>query len=192
MLAQAGEKQGRERGDDHKVETVEEKYHVRGIGEQVIASFIKLQVPGALGRQDVHHAPSITGGSTPPLVGNDHLLPWSSSIPLNHGDCWVEIPSRGIKAKLMVTTSNNTLVNVADFGDVLEIETDLLAAKRSPVDDDSSGGEGDKASGTSASTESDADVAPEKRRRRRSYHKPRPSRKIHLRSFSSIQRCSQS
>ena len=73
---------------------------------------------------------SITDCSTPPLVGNDHLVPWSSSIHLYPGDCWVEIPSRGIKAKLMVATSNHVLVNIADFGDDLDIEEDVLAAKR--------------------------------------------------------------
>ena len=42
----------------------------------------------------------------------------------------------------MVTTSNHVLVNMADFGD-LEIEGDMLAAKRSHEDDDTSGGESD-------------------------------------------------
>ena len=75
MLAQACEKRGRNAGDDRKVEPHEENYNFRGIGGQVITSFTKLQVPGALGGQDVHYAPSITDGSTPTLVGNDHLLP---------------------------------------------------------------------------------------------------------------------
>ena len=50
--------------------------HFRGIGDQVVTSLIKLPVAGALGGQDVPYARSITGGSTPPPVGNDHLLPW--------------------------------------------------------------------------------------------------------------------
>ena len=131
MLAQACEERGRKVGDDRNVEAVEEQYHFRGIGEKVITSFIKLQVPGALGGQDVHYAPSIADGSTPPLVGNDHLLPWRSSIHLYPGDPWLEIPSRGIKTKLMVTTSNHVLVNIADFGDDLEIDGDVLASKLS-------------------------------------------------------------
>ena len=53
----------------------------------------------------MHYAPGITDGSTPPLVENDHLIPWDSSIHLDPGDCWLEIESRGLKAKLMVTTS---------------------------------------------------------------------------------------
>ena len=44
-------------------------------------------------------------------------------------------------AKLMVTTSNHVLVNMADFGNDLEIESDVLAAKRSHDDDDTSDGE---------------------------------------------------
>ena len=66
---------------------------------------------------------------------------------------------------------------MADFGDDLEIEGDVLASKRSHEDDDKSDGESDGTSGTLASTESDADVVPEKVRRRRAYHKPRPPRK---------------
>ena len=52
--------------------------------------------------------------------------------------------------KLMVATSNHVLVNMADFGDDLEIEGDVLAAKRTHDDDDTSGGESDRTSGKSA------------------------------------------
>ena len=58
----------------------------------------------------------------------------------------------------MVTTSNHVLVNMADFGDDLDFERDVLGAKRSCEDDDTSGGESDGTSGTSASSESDAHV----------------------------------
>ena len=44
-------------------------------------------------------------------------------------------------------------------------------------DDDTSSGESDGTSGTSASTESDAEVVPERRRGQGTYHKPRPPRK---------------
>ena len=119
-------------GDDRKVEDVEEQYHFRGIQEQVITSFIRLQVPGALGGQVVHHAPSITDDRTTPLAGNDQLFPWSSTVHLHLGDCWLDIPSRGIKATLMVTTSNHVLVDMADTVDDLEIEGEMcLAANRS-------------------------------------------------------------
>ena len=49
MLAQACEKRGRKAGDDRKVEGVEGKYRCLGIGEKVITSFIRLQVPRTLG-----------------------------------------------------------------------------------------------------------------------------------------------
>ena len=65
---------------------------------------------------------------------------------------------------------------MADFGDDLEIEGDVLAATRSHEDDDTSGGESDGTSGTSASTERDADVVPERRRRRGAYHQPQSRR----------------
>ena len=42
MLVQACEKRDRTAANDPKFEVVEEKYHFRGIGEQVITSFIKL------------------------------------------------------------------------------------------------------------------------------------------------------
>ena len=38
---------------------MEEKYLFRGIGEQVITSFIKLQVPRTFGLQGVHNASNI-------------------------------------------------------------------------------------------------------------------------------------
>ena len=146
---------------------------------------VHFHLPNRLQKRRCALCTSISDGSTPPLVGNDFLLPWCSPIHLYPGDCWMEIPSRGINAKLMVTTSNHVLVNMADFGDDLEIERDVLAAKRCHEDDDTSGGESDGTSGTSASTVSDAHVVPEKRRRRRVDRKPRPPRKKN--SFAFIQ-----
>ena len=49
------------------------------------------------------------------------------------------------RQKLMVTTSNHVLVDMAEFGDDVEIEGDVLAAKRSHEVDDRSGGESDGA-----------------------------------------------
>ena len=43
----------------------------------------------------------------------------------------------------MVTTSNHVLVNMADVGDDLDIEGDVLRAKRCHEDNDTSGGESD-------------------------------------------------
>ena len=103
----------------------------------------------------------------------NHFFLCVSSIQLYLGECWL-LPSRGFKAKLMVTTSDHVLVNMADFGGDLVIEGDVLAAKRSDEDDDTTGGESDGTFGTSASTESDAESTPEKRRRPGANHKPRP------------------
>ena len=50
---------------------------------------------------------SIADVSTSPLVGNNHFVTRDSSIHLYLGDCWLEIPSEGIKAKSMVTTSDH-------------------------------------------------------------------------------------
>ena len=86
VLAQACEKRGPKARCDRKVEAVEEKYPYRKFGEQLTTSFIKLQVLGAPSGQHVHYTPSTTDGSTPPLVGKDHLLPWGSSVHLCPGD----------------------------------------------------------------------------------------------------------
>ena len=51
----------------------------------------------------------------PPLVGNDHLIFLGLFHPLYPDECRLEIPSRGIDAKLLVTTSNHILVYLADF-----------------------------------------------------------------------------
>ena len=91
------------------------------------------------------------------VVGSEHLLPRTSSIHLYLGDCLLEIPSRRIKAKFMVTTSNQKMVVMADFGDDLEIERDVLAAKRFYQDDNTSG-ERDGTSGASASAEGAAEA----------------------------------
>ena len=47
-----------------------------------------------------------------------------------------------------MTASNRVLVNMANFGGDLEIERDVLAAKRSHKDDDTSGDESDGKSET--------------------------------------------
>ena len=57
------------------------------------------------------------------------------------------------------------LVNMVDSVDDLDIEGDVLPAKRSREDGDTSGGE------------SDTEVVPQKRRGRGTYHRPRPPRK---------------
>ena len=117
---------------------MEKKYHFRGIGEQFIPSFFQLQVLGALGGQDAHYASRISDCITPQLVGNDRLLPCSSSMHVYLGDCWLEIPSKGIKAKLMVTTSNHVLVNMflamtSKSKEMSWLRNDLKKTKTHPV-----------------------------------------------------------
>ena len=105
---EAYEKRVRKVGDERKAEVVEEIYHVHGIGEQVITSFIKLQVLGALGGQDVCYAPSIT--DVTPLVGNSQVLLWE----VHQSICILVIADwrsrREESVTLMVTTSNHVLV----------------------------------------------------------------------------------
>ena len=69
-------------------------------------------------------SPSVTPGDTPPLVGNDHLIPWGCSIHLYPDECRLEIPSRGIDAKLLVTSSNQFLASLIMMcGPRNEVET---------------------------------------------------------------------
>ena len=169
VLAQAFEKPGRKAGDERKVEVVDDKYHFCVESENSCSHRSSSCKRLELSEDKMYMTlPRITDGCTPPLIGNDHLLPWGHRLNCILFDCWLEIPSRGIKAKLLVTTSNHVLVNMADFVDDLELEGDVLAAKRSHEDEDTFGGKSDGALGTSASTESDAESVPEKRRRRRS------------------------
>ena len=135
LLGQACEKRGRKAGDHRKVEAVFSWNRRTG-------DFVIHQVASCKGLELSEDKVCITHH-----VGNDRLLPWGSSVHLYLGDCWVEIPSRGIKTKLMVTTSNQLLMNMADFVDDLEIEGNVLDAKRSHEDDDTSGGESDGTSG---------------------------------------------
>ena len=75
-------------------------------------------------------APSVTPGDIPPLVGNDLLIPWGCSIHMYPDECRLEIASRGIDAKLLVTISNHILVNLADFEGVDELDYDVWTSKR--------------------------------------------------------------
>ena len=96
-------------------EAIDESYHFRGIGNQIVSSFMKLRGPGSIDGKEVSFSPRVTPGDIPPLVGNDHLIPWGCSIHLYPDECRLEIPSRGIDAKLHVTSSNHILVNLADL-----------------------------------------------------------------------------
>ena len=115
LMAQTCAREGKRVGDERDTEAIDESCHFRGIGNQIVSSFMKLRVLGSIDGKEVGFAPSVTPGDIPPLVGNDHLIPWCCSIHLYPDECRLEIPSRGIAAKLLVTTSNHILVNLADF-----------------------------------------------------------------------------
>ena len=66
-------------GDKRDTEAIDESYHFRGIGNQIVSSFMKLRVPGSIDGKEVSFSPSVTPGDIPPLVRNDHLIPWGCS-----------------------------------------------------------------------------------------------------------------
>ena len=92
-------------------------------------------------------APSVIPGDILPFVGNDQLIPWGCSIHLYPDECRFGIPSRGIDAKLLVTTSNHILVNLADFEGVDELDYDVWTSKRGR-DSEETGTESDMTEGT--------------------------------------------
>ena len=127
QMAQTCAREGKRVGDERDTEEIDESCHFRGIGNQIDSSFMKLRVPGSIDGKEVSFAPNITTGGIPPLVGNDHLIPWGCSIHLYPDECRLEVPSCGIDAKLLVTTSNHILVNLAD---VEEHDSDVWTTKR--------------------------------------------------------------
>ena len=115
LMAQTCAQDGKRVGDERDTEAIDESYRFRGIGNPIVSSFMKLRVLGSIDGKEVSFAPSVSPGDIPPLVRNDHLIPWGCSIHLYPDECRLEIPSRGIDAKLLVTTSNHILVILADF-----------------------------------------------------------------------------
>ena len=125
LMAQTCAREGKRVGDERDTEAIDVSYHFPGIGNQIVSSFMKLRVPGSTDGKEVSFAPSVTPGDIPPLVGNDHLIPWFCSVHLYPDECRLEISSRGIDAKLLVTSSNHILVNLADFEGVDEPDYDV-------------------------------------------------------------------
>ena len=163
-MAQTCAREGKRVGDERDTEGIDESYHSRGIGHQIFSSFMKLRVPGSIDGKEVSFAPSVTPGDSPPLVENDHLIPWGCSIHLYPDECRLEIPSRGIDAKLLVTTSNHILVNLADFEGMEEPDYDMWTSKRGR-DSEETGTESDMTEGTEE-TITDPEEVPAKRTRR--------------------------
>ena len=89
-------------------------------------------------------------------------------------ECRLEIPSRGIDAKLLVTTSNHILVNLADFECMDEPDYDVRTSKRGR-DSEETVTESDITEGTEE-TITDPEEVPPKRSRRGAPRKPRVPR----------------
>ena len=150
--------------------------------EQTIESFVLVQILDvrvppvvSIDGKEVSFAPSVTPGDIPPLVGNDHLIPWGCSIHLYPDECRLEIPSRGIDAKLLVTTSNHLLVNLADFEGMDEPDYDVWTSKRGR-DSEETVTVSDMTEGTEEKI-TDPEEVPAKRLRRGVPRKPRVPRK---------------
>ena len=174
-MAQTCAREGKRVGDERDTEAIDESYHFRGIGNQIVSSFMKLRVLVSIDGKEVSFAPSVTPGDILPLVGNDHLLPWCCSFHLYPDECRLEIPSHGNDAKLLVTTSNHILVNLADFEGVDEPDDDVWTSKRGRESEER-GTESDMTEGTEE-TITDPEEVPAKRSRRRVPRKPRVPRK---------------
>ena len=174
-MAQTCAREGKRVGDERDTEAIDESYHFRGIGNQIVSSFMKLRVPGSIDGKEVSFAPSVTPCDILPFVGNDHLIPWGCSIHLCPDECRLEIPSRGIDAKLLVTTSNHILVNLADFEGMEEPDYDVWTSKRGR-DSEETGTESDMTEGTEE-TITDPEEVPCKTFTERSSKKPESSEK---------------
>ena len=174
LMAQTCARKCKGVGDECDTEAIDESYHFRGVGNQIVSSFMKLRVPGSIDGKEVSFAPSVTPGDIPLLVGNDHLIPWGCSIHLYPDECRLEIPSRGIDAKLLVTSSNHILVNLADFEGVDEPDYDVWTSNRGR-DSEETGTESDMTEGTEE-TITDPEEVPAKRSRRGVPRNPRVPR----------------
>ena len=92
QMAQTCAREGKRVGDKRDTEAIDESYHFRGIGNQIVSSFMKLRVLGSIDGKEVSFSPSVTPSDIPPLVGTDHLIPWGCSIHLYPDECRLENP----------------------------------------------------------------------------------------------------
>ena len=69
QMAQTCAREGKRVGDKRDTEAIDESYHFRGIGNQIVSSFMKLRVPGSIDGKEVSFSPSVTPGDILPLVG---------------------------------------------------------------------------------------------------------------------------
>ena len=175
LMAQTCAREGKRVGDERNAEAIDESYHFRGIGNQIVSSFMELRVPGSIDGKEVSFAPSVTQDDIPTLVGNDYLIPWGCSLHLYPDECRLEIPPRGIDAKFHVTTSNHLLVNVADFTSTEEHDYDVWTSKRGRESEET--GTDSEMTDETEETFTDPGEAPTKRTRRGVPRKPRAPRK---------------
>ena len=75
LMAQTCARERKRVGEERDAEAIDESYHFRGIGNQIVSSFMKLRVSGSIDGKEVSFAPSVTQNDIPPMVGNDHLIP---------------------------------------------------------------------------------------------------------------------
>ena len=175
LIAQTSAREEKRVGDERDAEAIDESYHFRGIGNQIVSSSMKLRIPGSIDGKEVSFAPSVTQDDIPPLVGNDHLLPWGCSIHVYPNECRLEIPSRGIDAKLHVTSSNHILVKLADFTGTEEHDYDVWTSKRGRESEET--GTDSEMTDETEETFTDLDEAPTKLTRRGVPRKPSAPRK---------------
>ena len=62
QMAQTCAREGKRVGDERGTEAIDESYHFRGIGNQIVSSFLKLRVPGSIDGKEVSFTPSVTPG----------------------------------------------------------------------------------------------------------------------------------
>ena len=53
QMAQTCAREGKRVGDKRDTEAIDERYHFRGIGNQIVSSFMKLRVPGSIDGKEV-------------------------------------------------------------------------------------------------------------------------------------------
>ena len=63
QMAQTCAREGKRVGDKRDTEAIDESYHFRGIGNQIVSSFMKLRVPGSIDGKEVSFSPSVTPGT---------------------------------------------------------------------------------------------------------------------------------
>ena len=80
LMALTCAREGKRVGDEQDAEAIDESYHFRRIGNQIVSSFMKLRVLGSIDGKDVSFAPSVTQNDIPPLVGNIFLHWWEMII----------------------------------------------------------------------------------------------------------------